>query len=121
MQNVIDATGFGYVVVSGTRYDHDVVLTPKGKVVKRQKKLSKQVHGSSHVVAREELERYLEGKECSLLVIGTGQYGALALSEEAEAYLADRGTPCEARPTPEAIELFNKASGKRRALVHVTC
>ena len=44
MQNAIDATGFGYIVVGGTRYDHDVVLTPKGKVAKRRKKLSKQVH-----------------------------------------------------------------------------
>ena len=121
MQDVIESTGFGYIVVDGTRFDHDVVLTPKGKVSKRQKKLSKQVHGTGHVVAREELESYLEGKECSLLVIGTGQYGALTLSEEAEAYLKGLGIPYDARPTPEAIELFNKASGKRRALVHVTC
>ena len=121
MRQTIGETGFGYIVVNGTRCDHDVVLSPKGNVKKRKKRISKAIHGSGHTVAREELAAYLEGKECTLLIVGTGQNGILSLSDEARAYLDERGIPHRMQKTPDAIEAFNEATGKRRALIHVTC
>jgi len=121
VEKIIDSTSFGYLVVNGRRYDHDVVLSPGGKVKKRKKKISKAIHGSGHTVAREELEAYLDREECTLLVIGSGQSGILSLSEEARAYLDERDIPHVTLRTPDAIEAFNEATGKRRALIHVTC
>ena len=46
----IDSTIFGAITIDGKTYEHDVVVRLSGEVVKRKKKLSKKLYGTSHVL-----------------------------------------------------------------------
>jgi len=116
----IDGTAFGEITIGGMTYDHDVVVRLSGEVVKRKKKLSKKLYGTSHVVSKKEAVFVFE-KGCDTLILGAGQQGCAHLSPEATAYLAEKGCEVVIAPTPEAIHAFNKAHGKKVGLFHVTC
>jgi hypothetical protein len=79
----IDSTTFGTITIDGKTYEHDVVVRLSGEVVKRKKKLSKKLYGTSHVLSEDEA-RFLFEKGCDQVVIGSGQ-GNVHLSPEAEA------------------------------------
>ena len=116
----IDSTQFGSIIIDGEGYDHDVVIRLSGAVKKRKKKLSKRLFGTSHTVSADEARHvYEDGSET--LIVGTGQYGALELSQEAEAFLREKGCAVIAAPTPQAIERFNQTQGRKIGLFHVTC
>ena len=115
----IDNTAFGKITIDGKTYEHDVIIRLSGEVVKRKKKLSKKLYGTSHVVSKDEAKFVFE-KGCRRLILGSGQEGNVRLSPEAEAYFAKK--QCEVyQPTPQAIHAFNEAQGKKIGLFHVTC
>jgi hypothetical protein len=116
----IDSTTFGAITIDGTTYQHDVVVRLSGEVVKRKKKLSKKFYGTSHVLSKDEA-KYLFEKGCDQVVIGSGQMGNVHLSPEAEAYFERKGCEVLLRPTPEAIQMFNRSHARRIGLFHVTC
>jgi hypothetical protein len=116
----IDGTAFGSITIGGKTYEHDVVIRLDDGVVKRKKKLSKQVYGTSHTVSEDEA-RFVYEKGCKELVFGTGQYGQAALSPEAAAFFKDKGCKVVAQPTPDAIETFNACKKPKVGLFHVTC
>ncbi len=120
MQPHIQNTEFGFITVDDEELDHDIVIRLSGKVKKRKKKLSKELYGNSHTVSLAEAEHVFdEGAE--RLIIGSGQQGNVKLSEEAERYFKEKGCSVELHPTPEAIQVWNKAEGKTIAMFHVTC
>ena len=120
MQPHIQDTEFGSITVDDDVLDHDIVIRLGGKVKKRKKKLSKEKYGTSHTVSLAEAEHIFdEGAE--RLIIGSGQYGNVKLSEEAERYFKEKGCSVELHPTPEAIQVWNEAEGKTIAMFHVTC
>src|SRR5215472_11996059 len=116
----IESTRFGAITIDGKTYEHDVVVRLSGEVVKRKKKLSKKLYGTSHVLSEDEA-KFLFEKGCDQVVIGSGQMGNVHLSPEAEAYLERKGCEVLLRPTPEAIRVFNQSRAKRIGLFHVTC
>ena len=120
MKPHIDGTAFGRITIGGDVYSHDVVLTPAGDVVERRKELSRRVTGTSHIVSAEEAA-YLVELGADRLIIGTGQYGALKLSDEAKAFLDDEGCAVTLAPTPEAIEHYNTTAQPTTAMFHLTC
>jgi hypothetical protein len=120
MKPHIDGTAFGRITIGGRVYNHDVVLTPAGKVVERQKELSRRVTGTSHLVSAEEAA-YLVELGADRLIMGTGQYGALTLSDEAKAFLDKKGCTVTLAPTPEAIEHYNSAAQPTTGMFHLTC
>lgn len=116
----INETSFGSIQVEGERYDHDIIITLKGKVKKRKKKLSKAVYGTSHTISLEEIEYvYQEGAEG--IIIGSGQYGVATLSREAAGFLQQKHCKVNLLPTPDAVREWNRAEGKWMALFHITC
>jgi hypothetical protein len=125
MEPKIVKTRFGSITVrepggAKVAYDHDLWIDLEGKVHKRKKKLSKQVFGTSHTLSQAEAEHiYQVGAET--LIIGTGQYGLVELSDEAVAYLAARTVDVRMEPTPDAIELWNEHQGRAIGLFHITC
>jgi len=120
MEPTIQGTKFGSITVAGKVYDHDIVIRLGGKVKKRKKKLSKEQSGTSHVVSLDEAKHILdEGAE--RLIVGTGQYDNVRLSEEAEEYFRTQGCLVEMFPTPEALKAWNQAEGKTIGMFHVTC
>jgi len=84
----IDRTEFGEITIDGKTYEHDVIIRLSGEVVKRKKKLSKRLYGTSHIVSKDEAKFVFE-KGCNRLILGSGQEGNV-LSPEAEAYLAKK-------------------------------
>ena len=114
----IDHAEFGSITIDGTTYAHDVVIRISGEVLKRKKKLSKFYHGASHKVSKDEA-KFLCEEGCSRLIIGTGCYGGVRLSREALSYFERVGCKVVAKPTAEAIRLYNESTGVRAALFHV--
>ena len=115
----IEGTVFGAITIDGKMYEHDVVVRLSGEVVKRKKKLSKRLYGTSHVLSEDEA-KFLFEKGCDQVVIGSGQMGNVQLSPEAEAYFERKGCEVLLEPTPEAIRTFNRSRAKRIGLFHVT-
>jgi len=117
---VIERTSFGSITIDGHLYDHDVVIRLDGTVEKRRKKLSRRVYGSSHTVSLDEA-RHICQEGAAVVVVGTGQYGALELSDEAADHFRDMGCRVSAAPTPKALGIWNSAEGATVAMFHVTC
>jgi hypothetical protein len=120
MRPRIDQTKFGSIAIEGTVFEYDVIIRLNGQVKKRKKKLSKAIYGTSHTVSLDEAKHvYEEGAR--RLIVGAGQHGLVALSDEAADYFKRRGCQVELLPTPEAIQVWNMAEGAVIGLFHVTC
>lgn len=120
MKPVIDQTSFGSITIAGMEFERDVIIRLGGQVKKRKKKLSKAIYGTSHTISLDEAKHvYEEGVE--RLIVGTGQYGLVALSDEAAGYFKRKKCRVELLPTPEAIRAWNEAEGAVIGLFHVTC
>jgi hypothetical protein len=120
MKPSIDKTAFGSITIEGTAFDHDVLIRQDGQVKKRKKKLSKALYGTSHILSLDEA-RHIYEKGTERLIIGTGQYDNVRLSEEATDYFRQKRCQVDLLPTPTAIERWNRADGTVIGLFHVTC
>jgi hypothetical protein len=122
MKPRIDRTAFGSITVEGSVFEHDVIIRPDGKVMKRKKKLSKAVYGTSHTISRDEAKYVCDqGAGADRLIVGSGQYGNVELSPEAAAYVEDKKLSVLLLPTPEVIDVWNETESKAIGLFHVTC
>jgi hypothetical protein len=116
----IENTTFGTITIDGPTYEHDVVIRLSGEIVKRKKKLSKRLYGTSHVLSKDEAKFIFE-KGCEQVIVGSGQMGNVHLSPQADAYFAKKGCKVLLQPTPAAIRAFNKSRAKKIGIFHVTC
>lgn len=120
MNPIIDSTDFGSITIAGTKYRHDVLIRLDGKVKKRNKKLSKAIYGTSHVISLDEA-RYIYEDGAEQLIIGAGQFGKVNLSEDADSFFKDKRLPVNLMPTPTAIRAWNSTKAAVIGLFHVTC
>jgi hypothetical protein len=125
MKPKIVKTSFGSITVKEpdggkVEYDHDILIDAEGQVHKRKKKLSRKVYGTSHTISQAEAE-YVYEAGAETLIIGTGQYGRVELSDEAAAFFAEHGVDVKLEPTREAIALWNEHQGRAIGLFHITC
>ncbi|MBF0310470.1 MAG: hypothetical protein HQL56_13170 [Magnetococcales bacterium] len=116
----IDACSFGSITIDGEVFRHDVVIRCDGRVIKRKKKLSKEIYGTSHTLSDVEA-RFLLEDAGERLILGSGEYGQVELSPEASELFALHGLEVVSAPTPRALALFNADPGPCSALFHVTC
>ena len=119
-QPVINDTSFGSIAVEGQRYEHDIIITLEGQVKKRKKKLSKSIYGTSHTISLPEI-KYVYQDHAEGILIGSGQYGMVSLSEEASEFLERKGCSVLLKKTDEAIEIWNGTGGNWIGLFHITC
>ncbi|HTY90606.1 MAG TPA: hypothetical protein VMC84_05460 [Methanocella sp.] len=113
-------TGFGWVNVQGTTYEHDVVIHTDGSVTKRKKKASKALKGEYGHTPLSELELgFVTGEDPEVVYIGTGQYGDLPVTPEAQSFLS-RYSPVM-KPTPSLLDRIEKENRRFIAILHVTC
>jgi hypothetical protein len=120
MKPRIDQTTFGSITIEGTTFEHDVLIRGDGQVKKRKKKLSKAIYGTSHILSLDEAKHIYE-KGTQRLIIGTGQYDNVRLSDEAADYFKHKQCQVEMLPTPDAIQAWNETEGSVISLFHVTC
>lgn len=118
---------FGRVVFNGMEYGHDIVVC-NGDVSRRMKELSADMRSRyGHTpLTGEELRTYLTGcGGVKAVFIGTGIYGALPLTEDAEGLLRELSRAgVEVVVSVTNDELLNRVEGERRsylAVIHVTC
>jgi hypothetical protein len=120
MKPKTEKTSFGSITIDGAAYLHDVLIRTDGTITKRKKKLSKRVYGTSHTISLDEAQHiYEEGAE--MLLIGTGQYNLVQLSDEASSFFDECGLPVDLKATPQAVEAWNKLPENAIGLFHVTC
>src|SRR5438128_12393157 len=108
MKPGIDQTTFGSITVEGAVFEHDVLIRLSGQVKKRKKKLSKAIYGTSHVLSLDEA-RHVYEKGTKQLIIGSGQYRNVKLSDEAASYFEHKHCQVDLWPTPEAMGSWNTA------------
>src|SRR5205823_2896027 len=120
MKPNIDETEFGSITIEGKVFEYDVVIGQDGEVRKRKKKLSKAVYGTSHMISLDEA-RHIYEEGAKGLIIGTGQYDNVRLSDEAADYFTHKHWRVEMLPTSKAIRTWNKATGRLVGLFHITC
>lgn len=110
----------GEIKIGGNSVTEDVYIRGDGKIKERKKALSKKEHGTSHVIGIAEIRKACKGGT-GLLVVGAGRDGAAKLSPESLKYLQREGIRYKISPTPEAIKEYNRATGVKAALIHLTC
>jgi hypothetical protein len=120
MKPHIDQTTFGSITIEGESLEHDVLIRLDGQVKKRKKKLSKAVYGTSHIVSLEEA-RHVYEQGAQRVILGTGQYDSVRLSDEAANYFQKKQCQVELLATPQAIQTWNESEGAVIGLFHVTC
>ena len=120
MKPRIEQTHFGSITIEGVVFPHDVIIRLDGQVKKRKKKLSKAVHGTSHILSLAEAQQVYE-KGAEGVIIRSGQQGMVVLSDRAAAYFAQQHCAVHLGPTPAAIQRWNQTKGVLIGLFHVTC
>ena len=109
---------FGSIQIDGTSRDYDVVID-RGEIRKRKKKRSKQfrdAYGHTPVSTEEEIPW-----KCRRLVIGTGAYGKLPVTDELKREAQRRKVELVILPTVDAIEVLKRNPEATNAILHVTC
>ncbi len=120
MKPTINGTGFGYIDLNGERIKHDILIRLDGEVIKRKKKLSKEIYGTSHTISLAEAE-YIYQESAERLLIGAGQFSRVRLSPEAEKYFQEQGCQVEILSTPDAVQAWNESEDRVIGLFHLTC
>ena len=118
-----EKTRFGFVVIDGKKYSHDVYLNTDRSITKRKKELSKPYSRGHTVLGPDEL-KYLLDQKPETLIIGTGQHGILPMPKESEKILNDSGVIIIKTKTPNALPMINellKQNANIAAILHVTC
>ena len=111
---------FGWIEIDKVRYDHDVIIHRDGSVTKRSKKKSKDLKSTyGHTPLSDHELDVLEKENPEIVYIGTGQYGDLPITPEAETVLSRFETVI--RPTPEILDMLKNERRMFVAIIHVTC
>ena len=113
---MIESYSFGGMKVMGENHRNDLKI------------IDKQIVGNwwrreGHALYAEDVDDILYSA-VEMLVVGTGEYGGMKVTEEAAQAIAARGIKLVAVPTKEAVSVFNNlhAQGKRVAgAFHLTC
>ena len=112
----IDNYSFGHIGIEGHSYDADVIIFPDHV----QERWWRQ---EGHRLAREDLETVLTEKP-DVLIVGTGYYGRMEVSEETLDALRAAGVDVRVEKTGEAVAEFNQLQRECARIVaalHLTC
>ena len=113
---IITAYSFGRMVIDGRLYSKDVIIFPDNTI------LSPWWRSEGHSLVRSDIEKLLS-MEPEIIIAGTGASGFMQPARELEDFLALNSIEFVARPTDEAVRMFNEISGSRKTggCFHLTC
>ena len=110
---------FGQVQIDGEAYQRDVVLNNK-TIESRKKKNSRHLKaqfGHTPLGPEENIPW-----DCVELVIGTGYYGSLPVTEEILQEAKNRGVTLKIMKTAQAsCQYLSEANSDTNAVLHITC
>ncbi len=106
----IDCAICGSIIIDGTRYEHDVVVS-NGSVSRRQ---------NNSTFMRSEIQSLMAGNP-DAIVLGTGHNKICGVDPAAAVDAQVAGIEIIAKPTAAALDEFNKLSRRKRvaAIFHV--
>lgn len=115
---MIDSYQFGEIVISGRRYESDLIVFPEKIIDNWWRK-------EGHKVYIEDLNEIVNHEPTpEVLVLGTGYYGLVKIQSEVKTDLKSYGIELIAQPTREACQRFNRLLLSRKRIVgafHLTC
>jgi hypothetical protein len=112
---MIESYNFGSITVDGETYTGDIKIVD-GRVVAGWWRLE------GHALAPADIEDILDARP-DVLVVGTGDPGLMRVLPETEKRLEELGILLIARPTAEAVGVYNSMLGQRKTAfaAHLTC
>ena len=113
--NAIDSYQFGLIVVNGTEYNSDIIISPDGVRDKWWRK-------TGHQLCLDDLDEVLP-QSPDILVIGTGASGLMKVPLEVQRNIEARGIKIVMETTEKACQTYNQLchSQKTMAAFHITC
>lgn len=112
----IDYYDFGVMIVNGKRYSRDLIITPK-------RILSNWWRIEGHSLCVKDLKDVLN-EDFEYLVVGTGYYGFMKVSNDVLKEMSNRNVKIIAKPTKEAVKEFNNLVKEGKKVIgafHLTC
>ena len=109
---IINSTSFRSITIDGKTYNHDVWIFVD-KTIKRRDR--------NHEFTLEEFNIITKGNP-EIVVIGTGQYGVVKITEEVIKAAKEKNIALIYDKTPNTIKKFNELKDKKiAAAFHTTC
>ncbi len=118
---LINSTHFGEIIIDNQKYQQ--VLIVGEKIEERDYKKLKKIFGTSHKIGDWEIRKLLSNNP-EIIIIGTGQNGAMEVDEDSLKKLGVKKSELVIVETPHAVEIFNcqvKLGKRVNALIHTTC
>ncbi|MEW6040386.1 MAG: Mth938-like domain-containing protein [Elusimicrobiota bacterium] len=112
----INSYEFGRMIVNDKLYNSDVIIFPNRIKENWWRK-------KGHQLCIEDLEEVIKF-DPELVVVGTGDSGAMRVLSETVKFLEEKGIMLEAMPTGEAVDKFNQEFSAGKKVVgcfHLTC
>ena len=115
MSPAIEHYRFGAITVDGQRHTRDLIILPEHIVAGWWRK-------EGHALHPDDLTAVFEAAP-EVLVVGTGAYGMMRVTEETRRALETSGIRLIAAPTAEAVKTYNELREETRvaAALHLTC
>jgi len=113
---MIESYSFGSMTVMGENHRNDLKIIEKQIVANWWRR-------EGHAVYVEDIDDILYSG-AKMLVVGTGAYGSMRVTEEAARAIKGRGIELVAVPTKEAVTIFNTLLGQGKRVAgafHLTC
>ncbi len=106
---------FGVITVDGQRHTRDLIILPDRVIAGWWRQ-------EGHVLHPGDLTVVFEAAP-EVLVVGTGAYGMMRVTEETHRALEAAGIRLIAAPTAEAVKTYNELRERERvaAALHLTC
>lgn len=114
---MIDLYRFGQIIIHRIPYTSDVILFPDHVQSDWRRE-------EGHHLQLKDIADALEEVDPSLLVVGTGAFGAMKVNEEIERYLQEHGARLYADRTDKAVKIYNRlilTETKILGAFHLTC
>lgn len=113
---MIDRYAFGQIVIDNQIYTSDIIIYPDGHV------MDNWWRDQGHQLAPADITSLIATAP-AVIVAGTGNSGLMTPTKTLEAFLADRGIELIARPSREAMTIFNDLAQRRKTggCFHLTC
>jgi hypothetical protein len=111
----IEHYSFGTITIDGKTYTSDVIIYAEKVDPSWWRK-------EGHSLSIADLQNVISFNP-AILIVGTGQSGAMVVPEETIAYLKGRNIEVHVVRTGKAVELFNEHQKEKRivAALHLTC
>jgi hypothetical protein len=111
----IDEYNFGFIVINGRKYWHDILLYPDGTLEDWWRK-------EGHIVERDDIESLLNSQP-DILILGTGATGLMKVPPDIRDICLEQGVELIVETTADAVNILNdkKRDAKMAAGLPLSC